>query len=489
MSSLALLIGLSLAAGPAAPATTPTVQQRVVAHVAPFEAARRAVVGVSAVDVLTGQTLVAHRADEPLIPASNQKLLTSAFALVRLGADFRFATGVFAWGPDLVVAGEFDPTLGDPRLAAERGVTIYAELDDWAAAVRKHAGGAVRDVIVCEPAHPPGRHPDWPEGQHQRWYAVPVGTLNFNDNCFDVRFVQAAGGALTPVVEPQSRFLRVENQLRSAPPHEWGLRCEDDDATVVLTGRASRPSTEPMSVSVEQPGLLLGRAFAERLVRGGTAVNGRVRRAGPREVEWADARPVAMTTTPLFVVMRRACKRSLNLAAEAMFLRAGDGTWAGSAEMMRRTLSEAYDLPAGSLRPADGGGLSRNNRVTPAAVTKVLSAVVVRPEGLLLLHSLPVAGVDGTLARRFGGSPCRGRVLAKTGYIRGVATLSGYLLDDQSRPRVAFSILVNGPGGILDPARRLQEGICEVLLAGRPAGQRLNGPGHFAVAGALGSAP
>lgn len=463
----AAFLGLVVAGGAASAQSRPAVGRRVETLVAAFEARQRGTAGVSALDIRTGQAIAAVRADDAMMPASNQKLLTSAFALVRLGPHFRFVTGVFRLGEDLVVAGEGDPTLGDTRIAAERGRSVYADLDEWAAAVRAKAGGEVRDVIVCEPPTWPGRHPDWEARHGQRWYAVPVGTLNFHDNCFDVTFARA-GGVVVPVVHPQSRFLRIVNRLQHGKPHLWGLRTADEDATVVLTGKACNASDSPQSVSVERPALLLGRTFADRLVRAGVAVGGRVRQVSHRQVEWSRAEPVARTETPLFAVMRRACKKSLNLAAEAMFLRAGDGTWAGSAEMMRRVLTRRFALRPGSVRPADGGGLSRGNRVRPSALAKLLAAVAVRPDGILLLHSLPVAGVDGTLERRFRGSACRGRVIAKTGYIAGVSTLSGYILDEDRRPRVAFSILVNGRPGILSPAKRLQEDLCEVLLAGLP---------------------
>ena len=450
---------------PAAPAAqhAPSLQQLAAERIAAFERTSGAVVGASAVDLKTGRNVVEVRGDELFLPASNQKLLTSAFALVRLGAGFRFVTGVFAVGRDVVVAGEGDPTLGDPVLAARAGRSIYAELDRWAAAVKARCGPAVRDVLVCTPPGRGGRHSDWPAAQSARWYAAPVSTLNFHDNCFDVTFTRVAGGPV-PVVSPQSRFVRVVNRLKAGRSHLWSLRTADEGATVLLTGTVAKATDDSFSVAVDRPAMLLGRVLAGRLDLAGVAVTGRVRPVAPGQVDWARARAVCRTSTPLFAAMARANKRSLNLAAEAIFLRAGDGTWSGSAEMMTRTLTRAFSLPPGSIAPADGGGLSRRNRVSPGALTRVLAGLAKRPDVMVMLMSLPVGGVDGTLAKRFTQPPCRGRVVAKTGYIYRVSTLSGYVLDEDGSVRVAFSVLVNGFRGNSRPAKGLQDRLCRMLI-------------------------
>jgi len=367
---------------------------------------------------------------------------------------------------NVVVSGEFDPTFGDPIIAAAAGRDIYAELDQWAAAVRKRAPApAVRDVLVVSPPNWPARHPDWRAGDHDKWYSAPVGTLNFNDNCVDVSFA-GAGQQLTPVLSPAGRFFRIDNRLTIGPgkPNLWSLRGLGDEHTFVLSGSAGRASEESISVAVNNPDLLLGRTLADRLERAGVKVTGCVRRVLPDEVDWGRAKPVAATRTPLFVVLHRANKRSLNMVAECLLLRAGDGSWPGSAKMMARTLTEKFRFPPASVSPADGSGLSRRNRVTPAAMADLLAGAARADYAMVLLSSMPVAGVDGTLRRRFLRSPCRGRVLAKTGYIAGVSALSGYVLDDQMRIRYAFSVLCNRLRKGTASARNLQETICKLLL-------------------------
>lgn len=456
-------VGLSADPAPAAS----SLQQQAADLAARFERAGFGRVGIAAVDLRTNQPVIAVRGDELFIPASNQKLLTSVFALERLGTDFRFATGAFLLDANVIVAGEFDPTFGDPHIAALWGRSIYHELDRWAAAIRDASPGRkVGDILVVSPPHLPCRHPDWSAADGEKWFGAPVGTLNFNNNCMDVSFA-GSGSNLRPVFSPSGRHIRISNRLKIIPGRAnlWSLRGRGDESTFVLSGTAGQAGGEPISTPVDHPDLLLGRCLADRLERAGVTFGGKVRRAVAGRVDWLRARRFAVSRTRMFTVINRANKRSLNMAAECLLLRAGDGTWPGSARMLTQTLSGRFNLPAGSLRPADGSGLSRKNRVSPAAMAKLLALAARREYAAVLLYSLPVAGVDGTLSNRFKGSNARGRVCAKTGYIWGVSALSGYVSDDQGRVRFAFSVIGNGLSKGASPCKRLQEDICERLRA------------------------
>jgi D-alanyl-D-alanine carboxypeptidase/D-alanyl-D-alanine-endopeptidase (penicillin-binding protein 4) len=91
----------------------------------------------------------------------------------------------------------------------------------------------------------------------------------------------------------------------------------------------------------------------------------------------------------------------------------------------------------------DGSGMSPDDRIAPRAYTKLLVYAAKQPWGAAWRDSLPVAGVDGTLAGRFKNSPLKGHLWAKTGTLNGVNALSGYLTTASGKTLV-FSILVNG---------------------------------------------
>ncbi len=102
-------------------------------------------------------------------------------------------------------------------------------------------------------------------------------------------------------------------------------------------------------------------------------------------------------------------------------------------------------LRPGDFVQADGSGLSRDNKVKPQAVVTLLNSMYDTDNRDLFYNSLPIGGINGTLRNRFKDSPVQGKVHAKTGTLRGVRALSGYLETEQAGT-VTFSIVVNQPG-------------------------------------------
>jgi PBP4 family serine-type D-alanyl-D-alanine carboxypeptidase len=139
-------------------------------------------------------------------------------------------------------------------------------------------------------------------------------------------------------------------------------------------------------------------------------------------------------------------KPSQNWIAETL-LRAvgreerGEGS-AGAGAMVVDSLLKSWSLPAAELRMADGSGLSRYDLVSPELLVGLLDHVRRSTQGELFVASLPVAGMDGTLARRMTDPPLRGNVRAKTGTLTGVRSLSGFLTTTAGEP-IVFSILIN----------------------------------------------
>jgi len=421
----------------------------------------KAVVGLSVIDLRDSTRLAAAEESRLFTPASNQKVLTSAFALVALGGEGQFTTTAWLDGADLIVTGQFDPTLGDPVIAQETGTEVYAEMDRWAKALQAATGGkGVRRILLA--ARAPGRgcrHEDWPASQHHTWYAAPVSDLNFQNNCLDVSF-QVSGARCQTTISPASRFFRITDQTRVGPSQTWNLRLADNDAALTLTGTVAKSTADPLHVAVNDPPLFFGRVLADRLARAGMPAPTELAIVAPGKAP-GGAKAVATTVTPLSTVMARANKRSLNMAAECLLLRAGDGTWAGSAREMQAVLTKAYNLPPGSLVIRDGSGLSSQNRLTPAAMTAVLSGLAKRKDARVFLDSLPRAGVDGTLKRRIKDRNALGRIIAKTGYISNTHALSGYVVDKTGACRLAFSILVNGTNL---GARDLEDRVTRTLI-------------------------
>jgi D-alanyl-D-alanine carboxypeptidase/D-alanyl-D-alanine-endopeptidase (penicillin-binding protein 4) len=115
----------------------------------------------------------------------------------------------------------------------------------------------------------------------------------------------------------------------------------------------------------------------------------------------------------------------------------------GGAQAAKSALSQLGINP-NSYRLADGSGLSRHNAATPRALVSILRAMYSAQGREIFLASLPVAGMSGTLRNRMKYTPAQGMVHAKTGTLRGVRALSGYM----EHPRygtIVFSIMGNNP--------------------------------------------
>ena len=129
---------------------------------------------------------------------------------------------------------------------------------------------------------------------------------------------------------------------------------------------------------------------------------------------------------------------SNNRSADALFRNMGYHSG------VQRAL-QPLPVSSGGFRMRDGSGLSRGNAVQPNAVIQLLAAMSRAQGSDAFRRSLPIAGATGTLRRRFRGTAVAGRVLAKTGTLRGVRALSGYL-EHPLYGTLLFSILVNQPG-------------------------------------------
>jgi D-alanyl-D-alanine carboxypeptidase/D-alanyl-D-alanine-endopeptidase (penicillin-binding protein 4) len=90
----------------------------------------------------------------------------------------------------------------------------------------------------------------------------------------------------------------------------------------------------------------------------------------------------------------------------------------------------------------NGSGLSRSERVTPLQMASALKVAWFGRHAAELQMSLPVAGVDGTLRNRIKDSPATGWARLKTGTLRNVVALAGYVTDNVGWPW-AVVVMVN----------------------------------------------
>jgi D-alanyl-D-alanine carboxypeptidase/D-alanyl-D-alanine-endopeptidase (penicillin-binding protein 4) len=152
------------------------------------------------------------------------------------------------------------------------------------------------------------------------------------------------------------------------------------------------------------------------------------------------------TSPPLSQIVTVTNKVSQNLHAELLLRLLGsaqgdDGSIAQGVRVVRQFLVSAGIDPL-DFSFDDGSGLSPQDLITPRATTALLVYAARQSWGAEYRASLPVGGVDGSLAGRFTQPALKGRVFAKTGTLSQVNALSGYLIAADGRT-LAFSVLSN----------------------------------------------
>jgi D-alanyl-D-alanine carboxypeptidase/D-alanyl-D-alanine-endopeptidase (penicillin-binding protein 4) len=209
---------------------------------------------------------------------------------------------------------------------------------------------------------------------------------------------------------------------------------------------------KPVEVTMHEPGLVFGRLLADRLGSLGAGGEGTsVRLAEPDEDLKAVDEMIAVVRTPLRAVLGRCNGDSHNLYAECLSKAAGHattgqpGSWSNGAAVVRMQLRERLGPEAAVMvLIADGSGMSRSNQVTPGVLARWLAAMSLDARcGAAFVESLPRAGQEGSVMKRFEHKALTNEVRCKSGYVNGVRCLSGYVTHAASGRRITFSILVN----------------------------------------------
>ena len=406
-----------------------------------------------------------------LMPASNMKIVTLGAAAERLGWDYRYETRLVASGSieggtlsgDLVVVGS-----GDPSIVSPDG-TALPVFDSWAdqlvaRGLRRIDGRIVGDdnAFDDETLGTGWTWEDLAEG-----YAGGVSALQFNDSVVHATVVPglAVGDAAIVSLAPVGSGLVVRNELETTAagtPSSIEARRLPGGVALELRGSVAIDSAPRVRVlSVDNPTLFFVTALRRALIGHGIDVRGPAvdvdEIARPRPP--SDGPPLLTHhSPPLSDLAVTLMKVSLNFDAETFLktlgARAGTPTFGGGLAEARSVV-DAWGVEPGGLIMRDGSGLSRYNYVTAQTLVTILTHID-RDDRLRepFERALPIAGRDGTLARRMKGTPAEGNARAKTGSFASARALSGYVRTADGEPLV-FSILGNNfdtPAAAVDQA-------------------------------------
>jgi D-alanyl-D-alanine carboxypeptidase/D-alanyl-D-alanine-endopeptidase (penicillin-binding protein 4) len=436
----------------------------------------QAAVGIHVRSLQDGHTLFDRNAGKLFNPASNQKIVTSAAALWYLGPNYRWKTQAFRdlKAPGGHVAGNlYVKGFGDPMLTTEE---LFGFVNDIALHGIAQVDGdlVVDDTFFDDVFEGPG----WDQERSDQSYAPPIGALSTNFGTFTLRVLPGDGPGTpgrvlvwpdVPLVEIASE---VETAGRSTRPHVWVGTTWGDQGKVKVSIRGAVDAGDGEGLTlyrrVRQPSLYAGETLKHLLELRGVHVKGKVKTG---KVPRTDVVLIAThLSAPLADILSTLNKFSSNFIAEQVVktlgaeLRGAPGTWAKGCDVMSAFMEE-IGVPRGAYVLGNGSGLNDVNRVTPEQLTRILEAMYrrfeVTPE---FVGSLAVAGISGTIHGRFEDGPAAQRLRAKTGSLRGVSALSGYVAT-RNNTVLAFSVIMNDFATRSSVMRHVQDRIGNALAA------------------------
>lgn len=419
--------------------------------------------GVEVRSLRTGRVLYARNALKNVKPASTLKIVTTAATLDALGPDATLATTVETAGRqdamgrilgDVFLVGGGDPNLSG-RFHQSRPLAPLEALADQlrAAGVRRIEGRLVGHEGLFQGER---RGEDWTWGDLVWAYGAEVSALSFNDNAVDLTVAAGEREGDPVVVErsPVSSYYRVistATTTASGTPGDLRVRRAAGGNVIEISGTWPRVPTPPWggSIALEDPARYAATVFREVLEARGIAVMGEV--ATSSAPLPATRRALArLESRPLSEILAVINKRSQNLHTEMMLRllgarRAGTGTAEAGHAVVDEFLRRVGVRPDTWARQ-DASGLSRSDLVSPHEMVSLLAAMHRHPHAAAFRATLPVAGVDGTLGGRMKGTAAANNAAAKTGTLRHVNALAGYVRTKKG-DTLAFYVSANHHAG------------------------------------------
>jgi D-alanyl-D-alanine carboxypeptidase/D-alanyl-D-alanine-endopeptidase (penicillin-binding protein 4) len=406
-------------------------------------------------------------------PASLAKLLTTWMGLSVLGPGWRWRTPVWFTGPvrlsdgvlegDVVIQGQ-----GDPSLVLERVWLLLRRIRQQG--VREIAGDIVLDSSLFAPE--PRSAADF-DGEPWRPGNVQPDALLLNFKAHELQWLP----------DPSSGRAWVGSDTGLLPPQTVPLRpgpCRDPRGALRANWVETPGRTEPLRLAGHLPAACGAQSWpladpepdtynARLLARLWQDLGGRLRghvRAGSAP----EGSPRFEHRSPVLAeVVRDINKFSNNAMAEqlALTLALADGerpaTRLGARQRLQAFAQQRLGWAADAFVLDNGSGLSRDSRLSAEQLGQLLQAAWASPVMPEFVASLPLAGVDGTLSRepsRFGAAQARAHL--KTGSLRDVAALAGYVQDGEGRRWALVAMLqhaqVQRARGVLDAAVRWAAG-------------------------------
>ncbi|MBO6620765.1 MAG: D-alanyl-D-alanine carboxypeptidase/D-alanyl-D-alanine-endopeptidase [Balneola sp.] len=457
----------------------------------------------------SGNKLENFNSDKLIIPASNQKLYTLAAVLDRLGSDFKYTTNIYGdgelidstWQGDLIIRGSGDPSISGFLYNDDRYFVFKSYLEQLKeVGIAKIDGNLVGDERYFDSeVYPTG----WDWYDLSFYYGVEIAPLSFNNNAVDI--IVTADGEVgdRPRVEsfptswpveiseeyPVDVFERptinlINNQEIVEPSKKYDeyYRRGLGSDRIVLASKLPQGYIEKESLSILYAGSFFLESFDAFLKNNGMKFQdylssheligidllGQNNFELETGLEYSEYELLAShSSKPLTELVKWANKESDNFYTEMMLktLAAEEqgipGTFENGIKEVRNFLAE-QGLDTNLVKMNDGSGLAMGNYTTTGNISKLLYSMKSHEGWNVFYDSFPIAGIDGSIAHRFKGTELYNNIRAKTGYVSGVRTLSGYMTT-RSGKQIVFSLATNHFAGKVRPVDNSHQQILQYL--------------------------
>jgi serine-type D-Ala-D-Ala carboxypeptidase/endopeptidase (penicillin-binding protein 4) len=426
-------------------------------------------IGIEISSLTTGRVLYQHHAYENYIPASTLKLLTAISALSYLGPNFTFDTKLLTEKNTQIYNGTLAGNLyikfsGNPSFSLNDLQKMFTHLKKYK--ITKVTGDVIIDDTAIDQS-------TWTQGRNRNdkvlCFAAPATATIINRNCFSLNLLPKRHNKPAIITVNRSLGVIIDNHVTTNRYKHTSLDVKPVTLSsnhYLVSGYLKPNKTRSIAIALQKPNLASLNILRTFLSKNHIAYRRLHHGKSPDDFRLL----VENNSPPLSILVRYMLKKSDNLIADSLLKKLGEqyfgtqGTWDNGQRAIRTILKRKAQINFAPISLVDGSGLSLNNRINPNAFIQLLRYVyLAHPDHQLFFQALPRSGLDGTLKNRMGSVP--DRVHAKTGSLRGVSGLVGYIRTTNNH-LLAFSILINDlkPGrNRQDSYRLLEDKICTYL--------------------------
>ncbi len=398
---------------------------------------RNAVMGIAIRDCADGKEVFNYQGQLALHPASVAKLLPSAWALEKRGADFCFKTRVFYSGGirehaiegDVVIVPSGDPT-PDSRYFPDS-----CFIRKFVSVLREKGIHTIKGRIIVQGESEEEIPGSWPWEDISNYYGALCHRFNYRDNTYCLNFTTGAAGTTARLlsVEPALSEIRFRNQVKAAASGGDNAWIYGGPYSNVLYVKGTLPAHQAsfqVKGAMHQPEKYFIAELTTYLKKEGIKIEQRIPRNTTLEELWVYTSPL------LEEIVFHTNKSSVNLFAEALGQLMAPFQYERA---LKRWLS-GQGIDTSGILLKDACGLSPQNAIPAETIAHLLYT---QRNNTAWVRSLPVAGTDRGLNVYLRHHPVlKNKLSAKTGSFSGVRCLAGYLTTSSGK-RLAFAFFIN----------------------------------------------